>query len=136
MERILDVEKKPRIAGNVDHNYIDKYELVNVTANTAIIAYMNVLERFGLTTDVLKSIDKSKPTTIRFEASTKLEFLKEVVVDVPMNWSYMEEEESKSPGKVANVSLFFFLTKFSSQYFLLTFCSIHGLYHVKTKSSI
>ena len=96
VERTLELERKPRLAGDVDHTYGTKYELVNLTSNAAIIAYMNCLEKLGLTTDALKSIDKSKPTTLRFESSTTCNFLKEVKVDVPADRSYEVKEEEKT----------------------------------------
>ena len=101
VERILEVERKPRLAGDVDHTYGAKYGLVNLTSNTAIIAYINCLEKIGLDASVLKSIDTTKPTTIRFDASTACKFLEEVVVDVPVNATY-KEEESKSSHAIGN----------------------------------
>ena len=100
VERTLELERKPRLAGDVEHTYGAKYELVNLTTNAAIIAYMNCLEKLGLTAEVLKSIDKSKPTTLRFESSTTCDFLKEVKVDVPVDRSYeVKEEENTKEGE-------------------------------------
>lgn len=56
VERILCIEKKPSIAGDVDHTYGDKYELVNSVSNISIIAYMNTLQQLGLDADVLKQL--------------------------------------------------------------------------------
>lgn len=82
VERVLQLERKPRLADDVDHTYGAKYGLVNLTSNVAIIAFMNCLERLGLDTEVLKSIDKTKPATLEFESSTSPIFLKKVTVDV------------------------------------------------------
>ena len=95
VERTLELERKPRLAADVDHTYGAKYGLVNLTSNAAIIAYMNCLERLGLDTNALKSIDKTKPTTLRFDASTTWKFLKEVVMDLPAERSWEEKEETK-----------------------------------------
>jgi hypothetical protein len=95
VERTLELERKPRLAADVDHTYGAKFGLVNVTSNAAIIAYMNCLERLGLDANALKSIDKTKPATLRFDASTTWKFLKEVVVDLPAERSWEEKEETK-----------------------------------------
>ena len=100
VERILDVERSPRLAGDVDHSYGAKYDLVNKTANAAIIAYMNALEKMGLDVSVLKSIDTSKATTLRFDGYTACKFVKEVVVDLPSEVSYSEEHEVKSSSAI------------------------------------
>ena len=70
--------------------------ILQQTSNAAIIAYSNCFEKLGLDATVLKSIDKSsKPSTLRFDASTAYNFLKEVNVDVPVSRSYEETEETK-----------------------------------------
>ena len=84
VERTLELERKPQLAADVDHTYGAKYGLVNLTSNAAIIAYMNCFEKLGLDAAVLKSIDKTKPATLRFDSSTACKFLKEVKVDVPL----------------------------------------------------
>ncbi|KAL7479988.1 hypothetical protein ACHAW6_005701 [Cyclotella cf. meneghiniana] len=98
VERILDIERHPRLAGDVEHTYGSKYELVNSTTNAALIAYMNVFEKMGLDISVLKSIDKTKPTTIRFDANTSCKFVKETSVDVPMVGRVEEEQKTRSTG--------------------------------------
>ena len=105
VERALELERKPRLAEDVDHTYGAKYSLVNLTTNAAIIAFMNALEKLGLDAAVLKSIDKTRPATLQFESSTSAKFLKEVKVDVPLGRSYQltevteETDHSKSTAK-------------------------------------
>eukprot|EP00980_Cylindrotheca_fusiformis_P013276 scaffold3375_cov153-Cylindrotheca_fusiformis.AAC.1 len=96
VEQILEVHRHPQLAEDVDHEYVNKYELANRMVNTSIIAQMNCLERMGLTSEVLKEMDSSKSTTLRFQTSEKYSFLKEQNVDVPSDRSYETEEESKS----------------------------------------
>ena len=98
VERILSIEKKPSIAGDIEHTYGAKFELVNSVSNVAIIAYMNTLEKFGLDADVLKTIDDSRSTTLRFDASTSCKFLEKKVVDVPIDRSYEDTVETRSTG--------------------------------------
>lgn len=98
VERILEVHRNPRLAQDVEHGYEDKYQLADILTNTAIIAQMNVLERLGLTADVLKSIDKSKATTLRFQASDTCVFLKEQNVEVPMERSHQTTSETQTTG--------------------------------------
>eukprot|EP00980_Cylindrotheca_fusiformis_P021749 scaffold8569_cov139-Cylindrotheca_fusiformis.AAC.19 len=96
IERILEVYRHPQLAEDVDHEYINKYELANHLVNTAIIAQMNCLERMGLTSEVLKEMDPTKSATLRFQALEKCNFLKEQLVDVPSEDSYVEEKSSRT----------------------------------------
>ena len=102
VQRVLEVERRPMIAGDVEHNFGSKYILADAVSNVAVIGYMNVLDRMGLNCDVLKSIDKKQATTLRFEATLKSEFVKEVVVDLPMDMSFEEERKTKSTGIFGN----------------------------------
>ncbi|KAL7501535.1 hypothetical protein ACHAWT_009804 [Skeletonema menzelii] len=102
VERTLSIEKRPLIAGDVEHTYGAKYELVDCVSNVAIIAYMNSLEKLGLSVDVLKTIDCTTPTTLCFDASTTCKFLEKKVVDVPMDSSYESSVETKSTGILGN----------------------------------
>jgi len=95
VERTLELERKPRLAADVDHTYGAKYGLVNLTSNAAIIAYMNCFNKLGLDADVLKCIDKTKPATLRFDSATSWNFLKKATVDVPTEKSYEMKEETK-----------------------------------------
>ena len=99
VERTLELERKPQLASDVDHTYGAKYALVNLTSNTAIIAIISCLEKLGLESNVLKNIDKTKPSTLRFYASTTCKFIKEVTVDVPVQRSYEETETVNSKSK-------------------------------------
>ena len=100
VERTLELERKPRLAGDVDHTYGAKYALVNLITNAAIMAYMNCFEKLGLDASVLKSIDKTKPATLRFEAIAGSKFLKKEEVEVPVcQRSYEEKEETKEETK-------------------------------------
>ena len=96
VERVLATDKHPHAAGDIEHAYGSKFGLVDLVSNVALISYMNVLEKFGLSGSVLKSIDKNQATTLRFEAKMKSEFEKEMIVDVPMDRSYEEECSTKS----------------------------------------
>jgi hypothetical protein len=66
--------------------------------NAEIIAQMNCLERIGVTASVLQGIDKSKPTTLRFQASDSCTFLKEQNVEVPMETSVESTEDTQTTG--------------------------------------
>ncbi|EJK59017.1 hypothetical protein THAOC_20813 [Thalassiosira oceanica] len=97
VERTLELERSPRLAEEVDHTYGAKYELVDLTTNAAIIAYMTCLEKLGLNGLILGSIVEGagdKPLTLRFDVSTTPTFTKEVKVKVPMDRSYEQTEET------------------------------------------
>ena len=96
--RILELHRNPRLAGDVDHAYGDKYTLVDQMTNTALIGQVNALSLVGLTASVLKSIDKSKTATLRFQASDSCSFLKEQIVEVPDTKSVETDEISESPS--------------------------------------
>jgi hypothetical protein len=77
---------------------VDKYALADLLTNTTIIALMNVLERLGLTKDVLKKIYKSKSMTLRFAASDSCSLLKEQTVDVRHPGSVETTENTETTG--------------------------------------
>jgi hypothetical protein len=97
VRRVLDINRSPRLhlAEDVDHNYYDKFKLANLLTNTAIISLTIILERFGLTKEVLQSIDTSKLTTLRFGASESCRLVKEETVDVPLQMKIETNEETK-----------------------------------------
>ena len=97
VRRVLDINRSPRLhlAEDVDHNYNDKFKLANLLTNTAIISSTIILERFGLTKEVLQSIDTSKPTTLRFVASESCHLVKEETVDVPLQTKIETNEDTK-----------------------------------------
>jgi hypothetical protein len=111
VEHILEVHRHPQLAEDVDHEYEDKYELANRMTNTSIVAQMNCLERMGLTSKVVKELEASKSTTLRFHASEKCAFLKDQLVEVPSEQSYEKVEESQS---TSGGSSFFGSTKKST----------------------
>jgi hypothetical protein len=98
VDRILDLDRNPRLAEDVSHVYTDKYALANTLTNTAIIAQINVLDRLGLTKDVIQTLDSTKATTLRFQASDSCEFVKEQVVDVPIPTALQTTEETTTTG--------------------------------------
>ncbi|EJK73244.1 hypothetical protein THAOC_05139 [Thalassiosira oceanica] len=105
VERTLELERSPRLAEEVDHTYGAKYELVDLTTNAAIIAFMTCFEKLGLNGLILGSIVEgagNKPLTLRFDVSTTPTFMKEVKVKVPMDRSYEETEETAG-GAATNV---------------------------------
>ncbi|OEU13881.1 hypothetical protein FRACYDRAFT_262424 [Fragilariopsis cylindrus CCMP1102] len=97
VRRVLDINRSPRLhlAEDVDHNYSDKFKLANLLTNTAIISSTIILERFGLTKEVLQSIDTSRPTTLRFVASESCHLVKEETVDVPLQIKIETNEDTK-----------------------------------------
>lgn len=100
VDRILDLHRNPRLAEDVNHEYGDKYALVDQMTNAAMIGQVNVLGHFGLTAEILKDVDKSKPVTLRFQASDSCTFVKERTVEVPATKTVETDEisESSSPS--------------------------------------
>ena len=102
VRKVLDVERNPRLAEDVDHQYHDKYELANRMTNMAIIAQMNCLQHFGLTPALIKDIDLSKTITLRFDASETCAFLKKKVVEQESVISKQQIKETKSSFPLGN----------------------------------
>ncbi|KAL3906611.1 MAG: hypothetical protein SGILL_009199, partial [Bacillariaceae sp.] len=103
VHKILDTDKEAKLAGDVQHEYSDKYALANALTNTAIVSHMNIFDRaFGLTNEVLqKMIDsttKQPATTLRFQAFDTCQFLKEQIVDVKSPESTRTMEETETTG--------------------------------------
>jgi hypothetical protein len=87
VQKILNVNRNPRIAQDMDHQYDDKYALAEFLTNTTIAAQINIMERMGLSEEKLRRlhdmvhVDK-RSVTICFEAHDTCSFLKEQHVDV------------------------------------------------------
>jgi len=98
VERILNIHRNPRLAEDVDHEYENKYDLANLLSNTWLIAQMNCLERMGLTAEILRGIDKSQSTTLRFQATTFCSFLRKMTLQVPMQQTQESVETTVTVG--------------------------------------
>lgn len=83
VKKILDQNKNPMAAADVDHQYEDKYALVEFLANTGIAATLNVLEQMdGFNEDVLKQIvsvvqGEKRSMTLRLSVEEDCTFLEE-----------------------------------------------------------
>ena len=77
VKKVLDNSKGRdlRIAEDVDHEYVDKYDLVDQMTNSAIISTIMALERIGLTKKKIEMLDLTKPVTLRYESKTSVRFL-------------------------------------------------------------
>jgi hypothetical protein len=79
---ILDTNRNPRYAEEQDHVYEDKYALADFMTNTAIVSYINVLERFGLDESKLRQLcqvvhQDKRSVTLRFAMEDSCSFLEE-----------------------------------------------------------
>lgn len=96
VRRVLDVDRgaKIRLADDVDHEYQDKYKLADLMTNMTIVTLVSVLEKLGLTKEVLRSMDKSKEITLRFSASESCKLAKDEVVDEPLPYTKETQEST------------------------------------------
>mmetsp|Transcript_22172 Transcript_22172/g.52130 ORF Transcript_22172/g.52130 Transcript_22172/m.52130 type:complete len:986 (+) Transcript_22172:312-3269(+) len=87
VKKVLDNSKDRdlRIAEDVDHEYVDKYDLVDQMTNSAVISAIMALERLGLTKEKINMLDLTKPVTLRYESKTSVRFLHEKKLDVPIS---------------------------------------------------
>lgn len=83
VQKILDQNKNPMAAADVDHQYEDKYALVEFMANTGIAATLNVLDQLdGFNQEVLTQIiavvqEQKRSMTLRLSVEEDCEFLQE-----------------------------------------------------------
>ena len=71
---VLDKEKRPRVASDVDHIYDDKYLLAEFLTNTSSAAFLNILESLGLTPEGVETLTKwasSRSVSLRLSAEEK-----------------------------------------------------------------
>ena len=106
---ILDVNRNPKYAQDQDHTYDDKYALADLMTNTAIAAYLNLLERMGLDESKLRQLidivhSDKRSVTLRFAAQDSCVFLKEQEVSVvdPHSREYTVESTETSKGLLRN----------------------------------
>jgi hypothetical protein len=102
VKRILEVERDPRLAETVEHEYVDKYLLADQVTNMSLIALMNVFESMGLTKKHLEKIaaSPSSSKTLRFQATDSCKFLKEQVVNVHVD----SESKQTTTEEISNDS--------------------------------
>lgn len=115
VKQILEANRNPKMAADVDHEYENKYHLAEQLTNMAIASHMNCLEQLGLTLNILQELKAaasngntlSKSITLRFQAAEACTFLKEQTVEVPSNTTYKEEttEETQLGGTSKKTSI-------------------------------
>jgi hypothetical protein len=93
VQTILDTTRNPRLAGEEEHKYEDKYALTEFLTNTAIAAQRNALERLGLTPELFALVnswvvDDKKTVTLRFQAQDTCTFLKEQQIKVALDQGF------------------------------------------------
>ena len=93
VRKVLDLERAAAIrpAGDTDHSYGDKYKLADGMVNSTIVAFLAVLNRLGLTPEVLERLvaddgggtatGKKTDTILCFKASKSTTFVREEIVD-------------------------------------------------------
>jgi len=108
VRKILDVNRNPRIAEDMEHKYEDKYALAEFLTNTSIAAQINILERMGLSEAKLKRLIEivqveKRTVTLCFESEDSCTFLKEQMVDVVQH----ESEHNIEKKAAASSSIFY-----------------------------
>jgi hypothetical protein len=104
VRKLLDQNKNPMIAADVDHDYDDKYSLVEFVTNTGIAATLNVLEQLdGFNEEILKQVlvvvnDQKRSMTLRLAVEEDCEFLEETKRTVESPTSHQVRIESSGDG--------------------------------------
>mmetsp|Transcript_652 Transcript_652/g.1139 ORF Transcript_652/g.1139 Transcript_652/m.1139 type:complete len:988 (+) Transcript_652:115-3078(+) len=104
VQQILEANRNPQMAGDVDHKYENKYKLAEQLSNMAIASHMNCLEQLGLTLNILQELKAAASTgntlsnsvTLRFQAAEACTFLKEQIVEVPSSTSHKTEKTEET----------------------------------------
>ena len=101
VQQILETNRMPRLAHEMDHTYDDKYTLSECMTNTAMSALMTVLERMGLTKDALITLQQwvqveKRTVTLRMEFRDTCQFFKEQNVNVHKGQRTIETSTLKS----------------------------------------
>ncbi|CAJ1960792.1 unnamed protein product [Cylindrotheca closterium] len=105
VEQILEANRNPKMAGDVDHKYENKYNLAEQLSNMAIASHMNCFEQLGLTLNILQELKAaasssnnalSQSVTLRFQAAEACTFLNEQIVEVPSSTTHKTEETEEN----------------------------------------
>ena len=101
VQQILETNRMPRLAHEMDHTYDDKYTLSECMTNTAMSALMTVLERMGLTKNALTTLQQwvqveKRTVTLRMEFRDTCQFFKEQNVNVHDGERTIETSTQKS----------------------------------------
>jgi hypothetical protein len=106
VRRLLDQNKNPMAAADVDHEYGDKYSLVEFVTNTGIAAALNVLEQLdGFNEEILRQVlivvkDQKRSMTLRLAVEEDCEFLEETkrTVESPTSHQLRVESDGTDGG--------------------------------------
>ena len=129
VQQILETNRMPRLAHEMDHTYDDKYALSEFMTNTAMSALMSALERMGLTKDALATLQQwvqveKRTITLRMEFCDSCHFFKEQNVNVRDGERTIEVSTQSSTG-------FFGVTKTKQEETKLSVTTAVKEYHWK-----
>ncbi|KAL3935547.1 MAG: hypothetical protein SGBAC_008949 [Bacillariaceae sp.] len=104
VQQMLEANRNPQMAGDVDHKYENKYKLAEQLSNMAIASHMNCLEHLGLTLTILQELKAaassentlSKSITLRFQAAEACTFLREQIVEIPSSTTHKTEQTEET----------------------------------------
>ena len=87
VRRVLDQNRNPSVAADVEHAYDDKFLLAEFLTAGACGALTNSLEQLGLNSTILNetyntSKDKKSRVTLRFSLSQECKFIKEQITEI------------------------------------------------------
>jgi len=85
VEQVLHINKHPRLPGDVNHNYIDKFQVVELLGSIALASTINSLEYLGLSAESLQKLKQwssNQQITLRLKSEEKCVFDREVKRDV------------------------------------------------------
>lgn len=94
VKQLLGAEKSPQIAGDVHHDYEDKYLLVERATNMAAAAELNCFGMLGLTPQQLSTLKQwtsGQEVSLRFKAKEQCNFLREETREEEAPRKHVEE---------------------------------------------
>eukprot|EP01094_Clydonella_sp_ATCC50884_P018414 TRINITY_DN3404_c0_g1_i2.p1 TRINITY_DN3404_c0_g1~~TRINITY_DN3404_c0_g1_i2.p1 ORF type:complete len:911 (+),score=440.16 TRINITY_DN3404_c0_g1_i2:171-2903(+) len=94
VKKVLDNTRYPAYPEDVQHQYDDKYKLVEFVTNTALAAQLTVLEVLGLSEENVKQMKEwavDRSVTLRFSSEERCEFVKETERKVESDTEHVRE---------------------------------------------
>mmetsp|Transcript_8391 Transcript_8391/g.8561 ORF Transcript_8391/g.8561 Transcript_8391/m.8561 type:complete len:961 (+) Transcript_8391:116-2998(+) len=95
VRQILDTNRHPQYATDINHHYDDKYNLSEFLTKMALSGILNCLNYYGLSAQQLKAIlqwvAENKAVTLRFKSHESCAFLKEIEKSVESKQQHVTE---------------------------------------------
>jgi len=128
---ILETSRHPQYPSEVNHQYDDKYLLVEFLSNTSFAAFVQVLELLGVTDKTLNQLldaSQSRSISLRFRSEETCTFVKKIEREVESKTKHVTEIKSIVGTKTITDKVITKVTdyywNFRVKYELYAFCGV------------